>query len=358
MLPLLVLFFLSPAIAELLSGSSPPVEFFSFFGLTFMSLLYGGGALLARELRVRWGKGWPTLVLLGMAYGIIEEGLMVKSFFDPGWVDVGLLGVYGRALGVNWVWAVELTAFHTVFSILIPIALVEMFFPARRARPWLDRKGFWILLVLFWLDVIFGFAAMTPYRPPLLPYLGAILLVAALVFLARRAPAPAQPPPAAPSFPMPPQIASLDTPTQPMPAPAQAPLASPRSAARWRSFYFAGLGATFGLFFCAWFLPNLPLPPLVPIAGILILAACLVWRLGRIATAGDWCDPQRLALLSGALTFLIVLAPLQELDKSRLDHPAGMALVGLAFALFLIAANLWFSRRRLGHDPLDRKSVV
>ncbi len=78
--PALVLFLLSPVIGELLSGSSPPAEFFTVFGFTVMSLLYGGGAILCRELKVQWRKGMGSLVLLGAAYGVIEEGLMVASF--------------------------------------------------------------------------------------------------------------------------------------------------------------------------------------------------------------------------------------------------------------------------------------
>ena len=49
-----------------------------------LASLYGSGALLIRELKVRWRKGYVSMFLLGTAYGIIEEGLMVKSFFDPG----------------------------------------------------------------------------------------------------------------------------------------------------------------------------------------------------------------------------------------------------------------------------------
>jgi hypothetical protein len=90
-------------IGELLSGSAPPVEFSGPFVLLVLSALYGSGAILVRELRLRWGKGWPTVFALGAAYGIVEEGLMVKSFFDPNWMDLGLLGSYGRWAGVNWV---------------------------------------------------------------------------------------------------------------------------------------------------------------------------------------------------------------------------------------------------------------
>jgi hypothetical protein len=72
-----------------------------------------------RELAFRWATGWPGRLLLGAAYGIVEEGLMAKSFFDPNWPDIGILGSYGRLYGVNWVWSLELT------------------FPRRRDRPWL-----------------------------------------------------------------------------------------------------------------------------------------------------------------------------------------------------------------------------
>ena len=99
--PALVLFFLTPAIGELLSGSAPPAEFFNPITLLLLSSLYGGGALVVRELKIRWNKGYVSMFILGIAYGIIEEGLMAKSFFDPNWIDIGILGVYGRYCGVN-----------------------------------------------------------------------------------------------------------------------------------------------------------------------------------------------------------------------------------------------------------------
>jgi len=81
--PAWVLYFLAPIIGELLSGSAPPIEFFNPFGLLILPALYGSGAILARELALRREKRWPTILVLGLAYGILEEGLMVKSFFDP-----------------------------------------------------------------------------------------------------------------------------------------------------------------------------------------------------------------------------------------------------------------------------------
>jgi hypothetical protein len=84
--PALVLFFLAPVIPELLTGSTPLANFLNPFGFALLVGLYGSGAVVARELTYRWGKGWPTLLSLGAAYGIIEEGLMVRSFFSPNYI--------------------------------------------------------------------------------------------------------------------------------------------------------------------------------------------------------------------------------------------------------------------------------
>jgi len=43
--------------------------------------------------------GWQPL--LGAAYGIVEKGLMLKSFFGPNWPNLVSMHGYGRWLGVN-----------------------------------------------------------------------------------------------------------------------------------------------------------------------------------------------------------------------------------------------------------------
>src|SRR5207245_622464 len=139
--PLLALILLSPIIAEMLSGSSPPLEWLNPITPLLLIWLYGAGVLVMRETAVRWKTGWPSILLLGAAYGIIEEGLAVKSFFDPGWMDLGTLAWYGRWLDVNWVWAVWLTIYHAVVSIAIPIFLTEWIWPRIRGQPATSRGG-------------------------------------------------------------------------------------------------------------------------------------------------------------------------------------------------------------------------
>ena len=43
-------------------------------------------------------------------------------------------------IDTSWIWAVELTIFHAIASITIPILLVELLFPAIADRPWLKKE--------------------------------------------------------------------------------------------------------------------------------------------------------------------------------------------------------------------------
>ena len=193
--PVLVLFVLSPFVAEVLFGATTISRI---GGLLPTSLLYGGGAVLIRELARRRGPGWGRIALLGAAYGIVEEGLAIGSLFNPDLFNAGLLG--GRALGVNWVWSQWTLGYHVVWSILIPILLTELLFPTRRAEPWLGRAGVVGAGVVYLLGAlaiwaIFHFVIMPDYRIPIVPTVGAALLAAGLAALALGWPAaPAAPP--------------------------------------------------------------------------------------------------------------------------------------------------------------------
>jgi len=283
--PALVLYFLAPIVGELISGSAPPTEFFHPFGLIVLPALYGSGALLARELALRWGKRWPTILTLGLAYGIMEEGLMVKSLFDPQWPDLELMATYGRWAGVNWVWSLSLTLYH--------------------AEPWLGRRGVIGLSILLVLDVLLGIFLMTPYKPPLIPYLLALVAVVVLFRRARQMPS------------------------------AWGPSGDKRP---WKPLWtgltsFAGILA---FFFGSWALPELGAPVWAAMS-YLILLAWAVWKIMRRASGeGLWYDLGRWPAASGALAFFILLGPLMENDPSRTDNPAGMTLVAIAAALGLI----------------------
>ena len=188
--PAWALLLIAPVTAELLTSSMPPAEFLNPPLWVVVTVLYGSGAILARELRVRWHKGWPTLLVLGLVYGIFEEGLAMLSFFNPHHGDLGALAEYGRWAGVNWVWSVEIVIFHAVISIVITIMLTELWYPARRDESWVSSRTFKVLCVLFLLDVAFLSFVVVRYKPTLIPYLGTIALAVGLVILARFIPFP------------------------------------------------------------------------------------------------------------------------------------------------------------------------
>ena len=138
----LALLVLAPLLGEVLPGSTPPLALLTNpFAVAYNLALYGGGALVVRELIRRRALGWANLLLLGAAYGVLEEGLVVTSWFNPLWPDTVFLHGRGSLLGINWIWALGLTLFHMVVSLAASITLAEALFPEGADRPWLPGCG-------------------------------------------------------------------------------------------------------------------------------------------------------------------------------------------------------------------------
>jgi uncharacterized membrane protein (UPF0136 family) len=183
----------TPGIPEYLSGSSPlagivvsPGGFLLFLGLNLG--LYGPGVLLVREAYVRWKPGWAGLLLLGAAYGLLEEGTALSTLFNPHASVVGALGSYGRFAGVNWVWTVGVLGVHIVYSVGLPILLLGLALPETRGRPLLTPRQVAVALVLYAVDILVLVGVLGYYRtaPELL--LGAALVAGFLYAVARRLP--------------------------------------------------------------------------------------------------------------------------------------------------------------------------
>src|SRR5262245_24957293 len=72
----LVLALTSTLMAELLEGSTP-VSRINYLLPQF--LFYGPAAILIREITRRMGRGWTTIILLGWAFGITEESVVLQT---------------------------------------------------------------------------------------------------------------------------------------------------------------------------------------------------------------------------------------------------------------------------------------
>jgi hypothetical protein len=78
--PALGLFFLAPLVAEYLLGNVPVG---AIAGVFILAPMYGGGALLIREVARRAGRGWPTILVLALAYGVLQPTLIDHTMFTP-----------------------------------------------------------------------------------------------------------------------------------------------------------------------------------------------------------------------------------------------------------------------------------
>ncbi|MBI5960811.1 MAG: hypothetical protein HY866_18885 [Chloroflexi bacterium] len=271
----IALWILAPLSGEMMSGSTTPLEWLNPVSWIMLGFLYGSGALLVREFVRRWNKGWPSILLLGLAYGIYEEGIVVRSFFDPAWGDLDILAWYGRWLGVNWVWTICLTLFHAVVSITIPILLVELIYPDQRKTLWLTRRGMKVHGLMFGSMAIIGIA-FEMHAPPL-GYVGCVLAMLLCWRFARRWPDPAPDQPRVERLPRPRRVAG---------------------------FGFIGMIGFLGIM---WIIPSLEPPALLSVIACFALPALLI-RWAKRLGVWSWGPRQQWAAAAGALGFWIVIA--------------------------------------------------
>ncbi|MEI5101111.1 DUF998 domain-containing protein [Streptomyces sp. PmtG] len=186
--PVLALFLLAPFVGEFLLGNLTVSQ----LGLgVVLAPLYGCGALLVRETARRTGGGWPAIGLLAAAYALMEEGPVDQLLWNDSYAGQDLLHgpSYVPALGTSVELVQAVLALHTVWSVCVPIALVEACVPARRTTPWLGRRGYVITGVVYALGaalVFWGNYAEEHFlaSPAQLALCGAV--IAALVVLATR----------------------------------------------------------------------------------------------------------------------------------------------------------------------------
>ncbi|MGD0250164.1 MAG: hypothetical protein ABSB97_04680 [Thermoplasmata archaeon] len=148
--------------------------------------IYGLSALLIREFAIRYRTGPAGVLLLGLAFGVLNEGMAAHSLFNPAWPGVAVQGSYGRLGGVNWLWAEWIVPFHAVYSISFPIFLSRQFWPEVRDTRFLsDRWAVLLVPVPFVVAIVTSFL-VGAYPLSLVDWLGMFGFVALMVLLAER----------------------------------------------------------------------------------------------------------------------------------------------------------------------------
>ncbi|MEO7691942.1 MAG: hypothetical protein ABIS51_21840 [Sphingomonas sp.] len=278
--PAILLMLLAPLLTEVLPGAT---RFSAIFVLPVEIAVWGGGAVLIREMARRKGLGWQSLLLLALALAIAEECLIQQTSLAP--LVIKLKGVeYARWMGVNYVYLLWALAYESVLVVMLPVLLTELLFPARRSEGWLSKTGGVIVSLFFALGCFLAWFSWTqfarvnvfhlpPYTPPLVAVLIAIGMMAGLALLAvgprRKAFAPARP----------------KRPPSPW-------LVAPGGIV-WSVLLYGMVLLAFGI------APQVP--PIVPVGGWIIMVAAVLGVLPHWTAHADWRPAHRYALVFGVV---------------------------------------------------------
>jgi len=299
---------------------------FAWLLLPLLVVMYGAGVLLAREAVVRAGGGWPSLVLLGLAYQLAEDGLGLQALTSP---DIYGAADWGwRALGANWSYWASQVGVHVVFSVLVPVLLTDLLFPARRGRPYLRSGGLagvglLALLGVAGLRVVISGTEDPGYLTPWGWTAAFVVAIAALAWLALRV-----------------------LPGRAVPAPR------PAAAAPHPALVATAAGVGTVVFLALLIPPGLGprtliadgIPPAIPLAAAALVGLGLAWAVLRWAAAPGWSDRHRVWLAGGILVghtaFMMPGPPANAV--------VGAVTISLQVALLIVLARHVARRDRRG----------
>jgi len=185
----LTLVILAPLLTELVSGNTPAQAFLDPRVALFLAFAYSLPLLLIRELSLRRRLSIAGVFLLGLAYGIVNEGLLAQTLLRYEHVPIDRFDRHVFVAGFNFSWAAVIVPWHAFFAVLFPLALVSAWFPSCAQQTWLSGRAFKFLAAI----VVALMAFLSVVGKPHPQMLGCFLAIAALssaafLFRDRRSP--------------------------------------------------------------------------------------------------------------------------------------------------------------------------
>jgi hypothetical protein len=325
--PIAVLVFLSQVLTELLMGV---VHITNLWLLVPEMGVYGSAALIIRELVRRRHRGWGMILLLGIAFAIAEECVILQTSLTPQFFPPAFSGNFGWAFGVQWIYLVALLWYESVYAIVLPIYLTELLFPAQRDELWLDHRGFALAVTIFllssigvwwlWSHVGLQRYGSSTYQVPSV-YIG-IALVAIVVLVSG--------------------TLLLPQPSRPIRGSAR------RAWSPWLVGFMAfGHSLAWFVLIALAYIPSAMFPgvsPLIPIAIGLVWVGLALLVVRYLSDAHGWRDSHRLALIFGAslgsmLGGVLVIQAASPIDKIG-------KLIFDVIAIILFSYQAWQLRQR------------
>jgi len=181
---ILLLLIITPFLTELLTNNIPAPQFFRPKQFFILAILGYGPVLLLREFAVRWKLNFTGYIVLGLVYGLYNEGLLAQTIFKAELPNPSFNN-YGTLLGVNFSWASIILIFHAFYAFLFPILTVYYLFPSAAAKPWIDKRIWLLLSTLLFLYISKSFLKSMHKQVTLYHYLFLVISMIGLVMASK-----------------------------------------------------------------------------------------------------------------------------------------------------------------------------
>lgn len=269
------------------------------------------------------GRGWISVLLLGLAFATFEEFLVVQTSVSPYILaSLGSSESYGRLFGVDWVYFLWAAGYEGIWGIVLPIYLTELIFPNRRTDRWLGRLGGSTVALVFFLSSVVSWYVWTQIvAPPVIGFVYSpapslvVFACAVVVLLGMAALGPRGRPP----------LGRATTTRAPTPRllGAGAFLAS--------LLWFAVVAFAAGLF------PAIP--AVFPIGGGLVLGAATFLSVSKLSVRSGWGDSHRFATVFGGLSASMLAGFWASGLVLAIDYIGKAAFDGIAVCLLLYLSS-------------------
>ena len=140
---------------ESLSTSTPPYQWILGGPLTIFVtfMFYGLMLLVIEDLVSRYSLDYRKLFLIGLIYGILEEGFLALTNELP--APPGFKAGFGRYYGLNVPWTIFITEFHAVYTVVLTFIIVDLIIPREKSGPVLSKWHY--VPVLSYLAILYLF---------------------------------------------------------------------------------------------------------------------------------------------------------------------------------------------------------
>jgi len=130
------------ALAEIGSGSTAVAKLLDPGVDLFLILAYGFPLVAIDNARTRWRLSNHAVFVLGLAYGILNEGLLAQTLVRFDDLPIREFDRYLLVGGLNLSWAALIVPWHALFSVMFPLALADAWFPVDDAEPLISQRAF------------------------------------------------------------------------------------------------------------------------------------------------------------------------------------------------------------------------